>query len=312
MTIRLRLFGFLGLVALVAAFPLSGWTQAVSVDATSLVRRLDAIEKRLGGLETQRSAKSSGSSALVPMTAGATNYSVNDLEQRLADLENEVSQQNGGSDRVQFALEKLAKRFDDFSKDVDLRLNDIETRLHKVETAPPAPAAAPAVPAASVPASPAASTAAAAGSAEKKTASVASASAASPSSAIPATLSSTDLYNKAYAYLSATDYPNAQAWLEEFVKRHPADKLADNAWYWLGEVQLVRNNPSGAVVSFRNGLKAFPKGQKAPGNLYKMGVALDQLKQPELAKGAWEKLIRDYPASEEAKRAKEKLPSLKK
>lgn len=307
MLTRLRLSGFLALAALSALVPASGWTQAVSVDATSLVRRLDAIEKRLGTVESQRAARSSGS-ALVPMSASAGTYSVNDLEQRLGDLENEVSQQSGGSDRVQFAIEKLAKRFDDFSKDMDLRLNDIEGRLHKVEGSSVAAVAPAAAPVAVAPGPAAASaTASAAAPAEKKTTSAVAATA-----AVPAGLSAADLYNKAYAYMGATDYANAQLWLTEFVKRYPKDKLADNAWYWLGEVQLVQNNPSGAVVSFRNGLQAFPKGQKAPGNLYKMGVALDQLKQPALAKGAWEKLMKDYPASEEAKRAKEKLVLLKK
>ncbi|NBV54528.1 MAG: tol-pal system protein YbgF, partial [Proteobacteria bacterium] len=118
-------------------------------------------------------------------------------------------------------------------------------------------------------------------------------------------------YNRAYAYLAATDYPTAEAWLKEFLNRHPKDKLAENAWYWLGEVQMVRNNPSGAVVSFRNGLRAFPSGTKSAANLFKMGMALEQLQQPELAKGAWDKLIKDHPKSPEAARAKDKLLTLK-
>jgi tol-pal system protein YbgF len=119
------------------------------------------------------------------------------------------------------------------------------------------------------------------------------------------------LYNKAYAYLTATQYREAEAWLLEFTKRYPADVLADNAYYWLGESRLVQNNPAGAVQAFRDGLRALPKGAKAPDNLFKMGVALEQLKQPQLAKAAWEKLLKDFPTNPLAERAKARLAGLK-
>jgi TolA-binding protein len=86
--------------------------------------------------------------------------------------------------------------------------------------------------------------------------------------------------------------------------------LAVNAYYWLGEVHLVQNDPQGAVVQFKNGLTAFPKGQKAPANLLKMGLALQQMKQEQFAKGAWEKLVHDFPRSPEADKAKAKLAEL--
>jgi len=76
-------------------------------------------------------------------------------------------------------------------------------------------------------------------------------------------------------------------------------------------VYLVQNDPKTAATKFRDGLKAFPKGGKAPANLFKMGVALEQLKQPKLAKAAWDKLIKDYPQAPEASRAKDKLLTLK-
>lgn len=321
---RLHLTVLVGLVA-TATLPTAGWGQAVNVDASSLMRRLDAIEARL----KQAEARPASSGRVVPMNApasGGSSYTLNDLDSRMGDLERQMSQQNGANERLQYAITQLAKRFDDYAKDTDLRLSDLESRLSKLP-APTAPAVAVPAPAASAPVQAApSSTSAAAVSAPAAVAagtSVAPAAASAPVAlpattasntqkvAVPAKISANDLYNKAYAFLTATDYENARVWLEEFLKRYPSDKLADNAWYWLGEVQLVQNNPSGAVVSFRNGLKYFPRGVKAPANLYKMGVALEQLKQPELAKGAWQKLLGDYPKSAEATRAKEKLLGFK-
>lgn len=276
----------------------NSWGQAVSVDAGSLMKRLDAIETRLDTVEKR---KSGGSAVSAGGAAGS--YSAADLEQRMEDLEQESSQVRGGNDRATQAIEHLAKKFDDYVKDMDMRMGDIETRMdalskkvdeQKAAAVAPAEAEAP-VAAAKDDDAPAATPAASKGTATP----------------VPVGLNASDHYNKAYAYLTATDYKNAQVWFEEFLKRHPTDALADNAYYWLGEVYLVQNNPSAAVGKFRDGYKAFPKGGKAAANLFKMGVALEQLKQPKLAQASWEKVLKDYPTAPEAARAKDKLLLLK-
>lgn len=205
-----------------------------------------------------------------------TGANASDLELRMQDLENESSQVNGNVERLGNAVNQLARKLDSVMKDMDMRLQDLE---QKPAAAAPVEAVAPA-PQASA-------------------------------DDIPANLSPEEHYNRGYAYLTAADYPKAQKWLEAFVKKHPTDKLGDNAWYWLGEVYLVENNPTEAVKAFKNGLTYFPKGAKAPANLLKMGVALQQLKQPQLAKGAWDKLVTDYPRSVEATKAKDYLLALK-
>ncbi len=282
----------------------NSWGQAVSVDAESLVQRLDAIEKRLGAAEGRRA---SSGSANQPNIGGLSSYTAADLDQRVTSLEEDSSQMRGNSDRALMAIERLAKRFDDYIKDLDMRLADIEARL---ETQASAPAAAQAQPAAGTPVA-AAPTESGEVVAESKPEAKPDAKPAAPKAGIPADMSAADHYNKAYAYLTATEYKNAQVWFEEFLKRHPKDALADNAYYWLGEVYLVQNDPRNAAVKFRDGLKAFPKGGKAAANMFKMGVALEQLKQPKLAKAAWEKVVKDYPQAPEANRAKDKLLTLK-
>ncbi|MCA3244760.1 MAG: tol-pal system protein YbgF [Alphaproteobacteria bacterium] len=222
----------------------------------------------------------------LPTTAAVA--SLQELSRRLEELEQEGAQRNGSVERMQFAIEAIARRVDEIQKDYDIRFNELERRLQVLESRPMAPAAGNAAavsPAVTTPAS--------------------------VSITVPANISATTLYEKAYAYLTATQYQEAEAWLQEFIKRHPTDALADNAFYWLGESRLVQNNPAGAVQAFRDGLRAFPKGQKAPDNLFKMGVALEQLKQPQLAKAAWDKLVKDYPTNPLAERAKARLAGLK-
>jgi tol-pal system protein YbgF len=272
------------LITAIGFSSLSGavWAQSVEVDTTSLIRRLESIEARLSVAEAR---KSSG----VVNIGGASDYSTNTIQARLDDLETESSQLRGVNDRSQVAIERLAKRFDEFTKDFDMRMGDMEARIEALDKVA-VPAAATQTPA---------------------TEAVAEAVKPVASASIPADMTATDHYNKAYAYLTATDYKNSQLWFEEFLKRHPEDALADNAYYWLGEVYLVQNNPNAAVQKFRDGLKAFPKGTKASANLYKMGVALEQLKQPKLAKAAWSKLIKEFPSAPEAAKAKDKMAILK-
>jgi tol-pal system protein YbgF len=226
-------------------------------------------------------------------SAGSAIGSMSELARRLEELEQESTQRQGSIERMQFAIETIAKRVDEVQKDYDMQLDLLEKQVQALQARIPASAA---VPAAAAPVI--------SGSASVPTL-------ASVSVTIPANISATLMYNRAYAYLTATQYTLAEAWLLEFTKRHPADKLADNAFYWLGETRLVQNNPAGAVQAFRDGLRAFPQGQKAPDNLFKMGVALEQLKQPQLAKVAWEKLRKDFPTSQQAERAKARLAGLK-
>ncbi|NBX86638.1 MAG: hypothetical protein EBQ80_05350, partial [Proteobacteria bacterium] len=58
---RLHLSVLVGLAALSAASPITGWGQAVSVDSASLLSRLDAIERRLTAAEGRPAARSAGS-----------------------------------------------------------------------------------------------------------------------------------------------------------------------------------------------------------------------------------------------------------
>ena len=290
---RLLLVACVGVSSLMLLTPLTSWGQAVSVDMGSLQQRLSAIDLRLNMLE-----KNKGVRALTT-PSGSAAYAANDIESRLTDLEQESSQNTGRVERATFALQQVAKRLDDLTRDLELRLTDIEARTQKLETARPVAVPAPA---------PVAAPVVAVSSGGEGGIAAPPVAPALPL-AVPATPQ--DHYNKAYAYLTAADYAHARTYLESFLKKYPTHPLADSAYYWLGEVYLVQNNPTSAVVTFRDGLKAFPKGAKAPSNLYKMGVALEQLKQPKLAKGAWEKLMKDYPAAPEAAKAKAKLAGAK-
>ncbi len=74
-------------------------------------------------------------------------------------------------------------------------------------------------------------------------------------------------------------YDQAEDRLRRFLNDYPASPLTGDAWYWLGESQLVRGNAGEAARSYLRGYNADQRGPRAAYNLYRLGVALGRLGQ---------------------------------
>ena len=66
-----------------------------------------------------------------------------------------------------------------------------------------------------------------------------------------------------------------------------------------------------SVQEFRKVIVNYPRGTKVPPALYKEALALAELKQTSLARARLQYLVDNFPQSEEAPLAKERLSSLK-
>ena len=69
--------------------------------------------------------------------------------------------------------------------------------------------------------------------------------------------------------------------LREFVDNNPKHQLAGNAQYWYGETFRVRQLYQDAATAYLDGYKKYPKSNKAPVNLLKLGVMLVQIGEKE-------------------------------
>ncbi len=131
-------------------------------------------------------------------------------------------------------------------------------------------------------------------------------------------------YQAAYLDFSKGNYPLAIAGFREFVRRYPDAALADQAQYWVGESLFSQARASlaagqsdkatreleQAVQEFRRVSLNYPRGDKAPTALYKEALALLELKQTRLAQTRLQYLLDNFPQSEEAPLAKERLTNL--
>lgn len=116
-----------------------------------------------------------------------------------------------------------------------------------------------------------------------------------------------ELYDQAYQDLSRGNYDLAKTGFDEYLKLYPDTELADNALYWLGEVEYIQHNYQGALDYFKQVESRYPQGNKVPAALFKAGLCQQQLGQNDEAKATFQRLAQKYPASPEAGQAKAKL-----
>ncbi len=84
-------------------------------------------------------------------------------------------------------------------------------------------------------------------------------------------------YEFATSFLKIGDYSTAERAFREFVVNNPEHKLAGNAQYWYAETFRIRQLYTDAASAYLEGYQKYPKGEKAPVNLLKLGVSMVQI-----------------------------------
>ena len=84
-------------------------------------------------------------------------------------------------------------------------------------------------------------------------------------------------YKFATSFLKVGDYSTTERAFREFVTTHPEHDLAGNAQYWYAETFRIRQLYTDAASAYLEGYQKYPKGEKAPINLLKLGVSMVQI-----------------------------------
>jgi len=106
-------------------------------------------------------------------------------------------------------------------------------------------------------------------------------------------------YDAAQQMLRAGQYASAEQTLRNIVAKNPRHQLAPSAQYWLGETFYVRQDYQQASVAFADGYKNYPKGNKAPDSLLKLGMSLAAMNKNEDACSVYDRLAKEYPGAPE-------------
>ena len=84
-------------------------------------------------------------------------------------------------------------------------------------------------------------------------------------------------YEFATSFLKVGDYNTAERAFKEFVAINAEHELAGNAQYWYAETFRIRQLYTDAATAYLEGYQKYPKGEKAPINLLKLGVSMVQI-----------------------------------
>jgi len=84
-------------------------------------------------------------------------------------------------------------------------------------------------------------------------------------------------YEFAISFLKVGDYNTAERAFREFIDTNTKHELAGNAQYWYAETFRIRQLFTDAASAYLEGYQKYPKSEKAPINLLKLGVSLVQI-----------------------------------
>ena len=118
-------------------------------------------------------------------------------------------------------------------------------------------------------------------------------------------------YEFATSFLKVGDYDTAERAFREFVITNSDHKMAGNAQYWYAETFRIRQLYTDAATAYLEGYQKYPKGDKAPINLLKLGVSMVQIGEKEQGCKMIDAVEKQYPKANQSVLQKAKYESKK-
>jgi tol-pal system protein YbgF len=118
-------------------------------------------------------------------------------------------------------------------------------------------------------------------------------------------------YESALAVFRKGDFPNAQTFFVDFLRRYSQSGYASSALFWLGNAQYATRDYKEAILNFRNLIAREPDHLRTPEAALSIANCQIELKDTRAAKKTLEDLVQAYPQTEAAVAAKERLLRLK-
>ena len=210
---------------------------------------------------------------------------------KLSEVEDQFRQLTNKFEEINFKLDKLSNRLSKIQADNQIRFQDIETTMSsgvitkKVTSKPKIDSKSEMLPGSSQPQD--------LGSISYKdnetseasqqiqsvdtTSSVVTETFQSEEKILPQDLTPEKQYEFATSFLKVGDYSTAERAFREFVVTNSEHKLAGSAQYWYAETFRIRQLYTDAASAYLEGYQKYPKGNKAPINLLKLGVSMVQI-----------------------------------
>jgi tol-pal system protein YbgF len=136
--------------------------------------------------------------------------------------------------------------------------------------------------------------------------------AAAPAADIPRPADKKDFYALAYNKQRAGELAVARQLYVDFIRKYPRDELAGEAHFQLAESYFTEDKCPEALPEYGQLVKAFPNSKSMPTALLHSADCFQRLKNLDAAQAALDQVIKRYPGTESARKAKARLAELKK
>jgi tol-pal system protein YbgF len=119
-----------------------------------------------------------------------------------------------------------------------------------------------------------------------------------------------ETFRRAYASMRAGRHAEAIPQFREFLRKNPRSDHADDAQFYIGESYYSTRDYNRAILEFNEVLLKYPRGERVPPALLRQANAFAELGDKVDARLILQKLVGEYPNSEEAARARQLLQQL--
>jgi len=198
---------------------------------------------------------------------------------KLNEIENQFRELTNKFEEVNFKLDKLSTRVTKIQSDTQLRFSDLEigaiTSTEEKQTPLPGSTkpqdfgAAPAYQTSNLPQKQSINSI--------ESAKTVIAQEPEPRESLLPDKPAKEQYEFAVSFMKIGDYETAEFALKEFIDKNKDHDLAGSAQYWYGETFRIRQLYSDAATAYLDGYQNYPKSNKAPDNLLKLGITMVQL-----------------------------------
>ena len=118
------------------------------------------------------------------------------------------------------------------------------------------------------------------------------------------------LYQTSYSDYLRGNYELALIGFRQYLEAFPDTDLADNASYWIGECFYRQQKYAEAIAEYDQVLARWTRSDKTASAQLKRGYAQIELGQRKEGIAQLQKVVRDFPSSDEANLARQRLQSL--
>ena len=118
------------------------------------------------------------------------------------------------------------------------------------------------------------------------------------------------MYDTAWADYTTGQWALAVQGFEAYISAFPRSELSDDAQFYIGQTYYADGRYREAADAFEQVVLNYADGDAVAEALYKRGLALDRLGEPELARQSFELVVRNHPDDNMANLAQQALDRL--